>query len=78
MRRSTGWRATIFKSKAKAILINADDLSRLPVAVQRRLLRRAIREVKGDLREIDLFHIDALLRLASAEGRAWEDAGSRH
>jgi tRNA(Ile)-lysidine synthase len=53
--------------KAKALLINADDLSKLPVAVQRRLLRRAIREVKGDVREIDLFHIDALLRLAAQQ-----------
>jgi tRNA(Ile)-lysidine synthase len=52
------------KSKAKAVLINADDLSTLPVAVQRRLLRRAVQKVKGDLRQIDLFHVDALLRLA--------------
>jgi tRNA(Ile)-lysidine synthase len=51
--------------KAKAVHINADHLSKLPIAVQRRLLRRAIREVKGDLREIDLFHIDALLNLTS-------------
>jgi tRNA(Ile)-lysidine synthase len=52
-------------AKAKAILINADQLSELPKAVQRRLLRRAIRNIKGDLREIDLFHIDTLLRLAA-------------
>ena len=49
----------------KAVLVNADDLSTLPVAVQRRLLRRAVQTIKGDLREIDLFHIDALLRLAA-------------
>ena len=48
-RKSTGWRAGILSRKAKAVLINADDLSRLPVAVQRRLLRRAVQEVKGDL-----------------------------
>jgi tRNA(Ile)-lysidine synthase len=58
---------------SKAILINADQLNSLPVAVQRRLLRRAIQNIKGDLKEIDLFHVDALLRLAAqreGHGRA--------
>jgi tRNA(Ile)-lysidine synthase len=54
-----------FRVKAKAILIDADELNSLPVAVQRRLLRRAIQDIKGNLREIDLFHIDALLRLST-------------
>jgi tRNA(Ile)-lysidine synthase len=57
--------AQYLRPDAKAVLVNADDLNTLPVAVQRRLLRRAVQMIKGDLREIDLFHIDALLRLAA-------------
>ena len=53
------------RPRAKAVLVNADDLNTLAVAVQRRLLRRAVQMIKGDLREINLFHIDALLRLAA-------------
>ena len=52
------------KRRPKAILVNAEDLRELPRAVQRRLLRRAVRKVKGNLREINLFHIEALVSLA--------------
>ena len=51
--------------KDKAVLINADQLGELPVAVQRRMLRRAVCLIKGDLREINLFHIERLLTLAA-------------
>src|SRR5204862_2047487 len=51
--------------KDKAVLINADQLGELPVAVQRRMLRRAVHLIKGDLREINLFHIERLLTLAA-------------
>ena len=49
----------------KAVLVNAEELSELPRAVQRRLIRRAVFRVKGNLREINLFHIEALLSLAA-------------
>ena len=35
----------------------------LPLALGRRLIRRAIAEVKGDLRSIDLSHIEAVIKL---------------
>ena len=52
-------------SSTKAVLVNAEELSELPRAVQRRLVRRAVFRVKGNLREINLFHIEALLSLAA-------------
>jgi tRNA(Ile)-lysidine synthase len=53
------------KTRAKAVLVNAEELSELPRAVQRRLIRRAVFRVKGNLREISLFHVEALLSLAA-------------
>jgi tRNA(Ile)-lysidine synthase len=44
-------------------------INSLHTAVQRRLVRRAIAEIKGDLRSIDLQHVDAVLALCrSAQG----------
>jgi tRNA(Ile)-lysidine synthase len=42
-------------------------LSALHPAVGRRLLRRAFLEVRGNLRSLDLQHVDAVLRLAASE-----------
>jgi tRNA(Ile)-lysidine synthase len=51
------------------VFINARDLAGLPLAVARRLARRAIEQVKGDLRGIDFGHVEAILSLAtSCEG----------
>ncbi len=47
-----------------AVLFRADALTSLPRAVARRLARRALEMAKGDLRAIDLSHVDALLQLA--------------
>jgi len=52
-----------------AVLLRADRLWDLPRAVARRLIRRAIELIKGDMRGIDFCHVDAVLRLgASVEG----------
>ena len=48
-----------------AVLVRAADLTALPLAVARRLVRRAIERVKGDLRGIDFDHIGEILNLAS-------------
>jgi len=48
-----------------AIVVRADSLTSLPVAAARRLVRYAIRRVRGDLRRIDFAHIAAILELAS-------------
>src|SRR5579872_2003713 len=48
-----------------AVLIRADGLVSLHPAVARRLIRRAARIVKGDLRQIESDHIERILDLAA-------------
>lgn len=52
--------------KPPAVFLNANKLSGLERAVARRLARRAIELVKGDLRQIDFLHVEQVLDLASA------------
>jgi tRNA(Ile)-lysidine synthase len=49
-----------------AVLFRASWLSGLPPAVARRVTRRALALAKGDLRRIDLRHVECILELASA------------
>ncbi len=44
-------------------ILHIPSLGRLHVAVQRRLLRRALLDLRGDLRSIDKEHVDAILSL---------------
>ncbi|HYP04616.1 MAG TPA: tRNA lysidine(34) synthetase TilS [Bryobacteraceae bacterium] len=53
--------AQLFRRNLKAIVFNAEELTKLPVALQRRLIRRAVQEVKGDLKAIDVYHIESIL-----------------
>jgi tRNA(Ile)-lysidine synthase len=48
------------KPAGRAILIPLNPLGELPIAVQRRLLRRAIERVLGSLRSIDFNHIEGI------------------
>ncbi len=48
------------------VLFNVDALCAMPVAVARRLLRRAVELVRGNLRGIDFPHIEAVRTLAGA------------
>ena len=49
-----------------AVLARVESLGGLPLAAARRLVRRAMERVKGDLRGIDFEHIAAVLELASS------------
>ena len=50
-------------------LLSVEELCALPLAVARRLLRRAVELVKGDLRSIGFEHIETILAMAaSSEG----------
>jgi len=52
-----------------AVLLRVDSLAALPLAVGRRLVRRAVEWAKGDLRGIGFEHLAGVLELAaSAEG----------
>ncbi len=47
-------------------VLDAPDLTALHPAAARRLIRRAIQQAKGDLRGIDYWHTEAILRLAQS------------
>jgi tRNA(Ile)-lysidine synthase len=52
-----------------AVLMQVDALAALPLAVARRLIRRAVERTKGDLRGVGFEHLAGILELAaSAEG----------
>ncbi len=53
--------------KPPAVFFRADEMTALPEASARRLVRRAIEIVKGDLRGLDFAHIAAVLALASLQ-----------
>ncbi len=55
-----------FEQEAGGVVVRADRLRELPRAVRRRLLRRAIERVKGDLRGIDVEHVERALELTEA------------
>jgi tRNA(Ile)-lysidine synthase len=58
-----------FTTSNGAILLDAGLLAALPLAVARRLVRRAMELAKGDLRGIDFGHIRSVMDLArSSEG----------
>jgi tRNA(Ile)-lysidine synthase len=52
-------------AKPPAVFLRADQLADLPAAAARRLLRRAIEMVKGDLHSVDFAHIAAITVLCS-------------
>jgi len=50
-------------------ILNATELAAFPVALARRVVRRAIEQVKGDLRQIDFAHVERILEMSrSSEG----------
>jgi tRNA(Ile)-lysidine synthase len=53
--------------KPPAVFFRADEMVALPEAAARRLARRAIEIVKGDLRGVDFAHVAAVLALASQQ-----------
>jgi tRNA(Ile)-lysidine synthase len=63
----------LFVRKPPAILICVDELLGRPIAVARRLIRRALQTVKGDLRSLDFQHVERVLAMAADQlghGRA--------
>jgi len=57
--------AQFLTAKPPIVLLQIRPLANLRVAAARRLVRRAIQLVKGDLRGLDFSHVTAVLRLAS-------------
>jgi len=55
-----------FTVRPPAVLFRSEDMRTAPPAVARRLIRRAIQLVKGDLRDICFQHVERILRMARA------------
>jgi len=60
----------MFLRSPGAVEVQASDLARLPHAIARRLIRHAIRRVKGSLHGVQFSHIENVLDLPIAGGRA--------
>lgn len=56
----------IAKRNRLGLILQVEPLQNLHLAVQRRILRRAVQEVKGDLRSIDFPHIEAVLKICNS------------
>jgi tRNA(Ile)-lysidine synthase len=62
----------LLQRRSESMEMRADALAQLPRAAARRVVRRALAEVKGDLRRIDYTHVEQVLELAArpeGEGR---------
>jgi len=57
-----------FQRCPAGIELHAGELSALPRAAARRLVREAIRQAKGDLRRIEFRHVEAVIDLALQRG----------
>ncbi len=49
-----------------SVLIDVGNLAKLPLAAARRLVRRAVERVKGDLLGISFLHVESILAMAAA------------
>ena len=58
--------AAMLTLRPPAVLLQCADLQKLPRAAARRLLRRAVEQVKGDLRGISFEHVERILEMAAA------------
>ena len=54
----------VAEKKLKSVLIRTDRLNSMRVALGRRVIRAALAQVRGDLRNIDLVHVERILELA--------------
>jgi tRNA(Ile)-lysidine synthase len=58
---------SILRIEPETVFFQNEPMLALPVAVQRRLLRRAVAAVRGSLRGIDFGHIEAIRAMLSTE-----------
>ena len=58
--------AELIKSQPPALLLRSGELSALPRAVARRIVRRVVELAKGDLRGLTFQHVERILEMAAA------------
>ncbi|MDH3257026.1 MAG: tRNA lysidine(34) synthetase TilS [Nitrospinota bacterium] len=56
-------RAVSFSGDGETLNMNIEYFTALPLALKRRLVRKGIQSIKGDLRKISFFHIQEVLHL---------------
>ena len=57
--------SVLMQQDSEAIRLSLKSLGDIPLAARRRVIRKAIKQVKGDLRRVAFFHIDSVMRLAT-------------
>ena len=62
------FKSLIEEENEEEIVLNDEEFSSYPVALQRRIIRKAIFQVKGNLRKIQFSHIDSFLKLEKEKG----------
>jgi len=55
------WNNVLSSKGASYIQLNRDELLEFPVAIQRRLIRKALRTLRPDFRELSFLHVEAAL-----------------
>jgi tRNA(Ile)-lysidine synthase len=58
------WTSELDRHPVRQKTLNACELAKMPTAVARRIIRRAIERVKDDLRQIDFQHVERILKMA--------------
>ncbi len=58
----------LFREDSGAVILDVRRLPVLPAAVRRRIVRRGIELIRGNLRQIDFRHIDSVLNICALEG----------
>lgn len=48
------------------VALNSGELNDLPLALRRRVIRRALSELRGDLRGLDLHHVDGVVTISGS------------
>jgi tRNA(Ile)-lysidine synthase len=68
---AAGTAARCFQSRHGAIVVPTTRFADEPRALARRLVRQAIQQIRGDLRQVGFSHVEQVLRIAAApEGHA--------
>jgi len=65
--RITGLYESLARPAALGVQFSASALNSLHAAEQRRVIRHALKQVKGDLRSIDLSHVEAVRKVLQSE-----------
>jgi len=58
------YKQTVTRLKTGSITLSVSNLNQLSIAAQRRIIRKAIGEVKGNIRRITFTHVDSIIALA--------------